>query len=129
MKVFTVSALVALGMAGISYAQQGGRVALEAYLVRAGKGPQKLFVLGGKPANFNFVQTIQSTQTRQGKLTGGASLYFLQPKEFVAAMDLYEDRKFSEAAAAFGDFAKKYAAFSEFKPNYTTLAGFYELES
>lgn len=129
MKVFTVSALIACGIATVAHAQQAARTSMEAYLVRAGKKPEKLFLLGGKPSEFSFVKTVQSTQARQGKLSGGASIFFIQPADFSKAMDLFEGRKYGEAATAFADVASKYAGFSDFEDNYSTLAGFYELES
>ncbi|WP_018971075.1 hypothetical protein [Rubritalea marina] len=129
MKLFTVSALIACGLAGLAHAQQASRTAMEAFLLRPKQKPVKIYVLSGTPANFSFVNTLQSTQTRNGKVSGGASLYFMQPKEFVAAMDLFEGRKYSEAAAGFGAFAQKYASFKAFKENYATLASYYEMES
>lgn len=129
MKVFKVSAFIVCGLATLANSQQNAPSSMESYLVRAGEKPEKLFLLGGKPSEFSFLTTKQSTQVRRANLNGGASIFFMQPAEFSKAMDLFEGRKFSEAAIAFAATADKYSGFDQFDDNYCTLAGFYELES
>jgi hypothetical protein len=76
---------------------------------------------------FLWRETEKSTLTRRQRLST-CTVYFLNPPEFVEAMELYRSRNYQEAADAFAKCAEDYKRFKEVKGNPATLAGFYQLE-
>ena len=56
------------------------------------------------------------------------SVLFVTPPEYSDALDLFENRKYTEAQPAFKKAREKYAFTEDVPGNYSTLSGFYELE-
>ena len=56
------------------------------------------------------------------------SVLFLTPPEYATAHDLYENRNYEEAQPAFKAAREKYAFTNKVEGNFSTLAGFYEIE-
>ncbi|MGJ8726044.1 MAG: hypothetical protein ACSHYB_15925 [Roseibacillus sp.] len=56
------------------------------------------------------------------------SVMFLTPPEYSIALDLFENRKYEEAQPAFKVAREKYAFTEDVPANFSSLAGFYEME-
>lgn len=55
-------------------------------------------------------------------------IYFYEPASYTKAMNLYKERKFSEAKKAFAKCEADFKSVDTVKGNYSTLSGFYRLE-
>lgn len=60
--------------------------------------------------------------------TRDTSIFFFTPPEYSTALALYENRQYGEAKPAFAAAREKYKFTNQLQGNFSTLAGFYEIE-
>lgn len=124
MKTIFTAALALTATVGSLVAQ--GDSSLQALLMTE-KDTFKGYIVAADKRNILWKETENSTTRRKaGLLT--TTVYFLQPAEFTEAMELYKSRNYKDAQAKFSACYEKYKSVRTVKGNYSTLAGFYEME-
>lgn len=86
------------------------------------------YIVGASKTNVFYLETEGDEQPQSVRRSQVEGVYLMDPADYVAAMDLYKDRKYSEAYKRFGEVKKKYKKMELLADNYHHLAGFYELE-
>lgn len=62
------------------------------------------------------------------ELAGGRSVFVVEPGNYTAAMDLYQDRRYLEAKTKFSAVKERHVPVKSLDDSYATLAAFYEME-
>ena len=93
-----------------------------------GKTISGLFKGANKQAVF-YKPTARAVNLIAERRTQVQSLYLFAPKDYKAALAAFEDRKYKEAAEKFSACKERYKAFKVLPNNYSTLSGYYMLES
>ncbi len=69
-----------------------------------------------------------AAQIKSINVQGLTSFYGARPKDYIEAVELYEERKYQVALQAFRRVKAKYAKFTEVDNSFPALAGLYELD-
>jgi len=114
----TVSALTVSSL--LSSAQEP---LVSAYLMQAGKAPDRVLVIGSNSAgNVFYKETANAVNTLRapiGKFTG---IWMFEPKDVTAAKDLFEARKYEEAKEAFIALQTRYKNFKYLDDSYFEIS-------
>lgn len=109
--------------------------AQEAFAIKAAFVPKEVggrnFVGAIVAANANQVEyraPINAQGTTVSTIKDFEAIIFMEPAEYVAAMDLFQSGKFEEAKVQFAKFKDQTKAVASLPGNYHVLAAFYELE-
>ena len=86
------------------------------------------YIVAATRSEIRYRPTPQAIDTTDMKLSELQSVYLLEPKMFREAMELYQSRKYAEAKELFIKVKEIYKPTAALDNNYSTLAGFYELE-
>ncbi len=89
----------------------------------------KVWMTAASTTQLEYKTTPQSLNRTRIKRSSVNSVYFFEPPIFKEAMDLYESRDYTGAREKFAECKTAFEALDEIKGNYSTLAGFYELET
>lgn len=84
---------------------------------------------GATPRAVFYKANIRAVNLQQVNRVQVQSLYLFAPKDYKEALAAFEDRKYKEAAEKFTAVQKRYRNFKDLPNNYSTLAGYYVLES
>jgi len=74
-----------------------------------------------------YRENKRDSAIQEKRLTDIKAVYLSRPTEYVAALELFENRKYESALTAFRDFKKKYKFFTDIDNSFPALAGYYEL--
>jgi len=85
-------------------------------------------VVAANAAQIEYRNPITAPGTTVSAIKDFESIFFLEPTEYVAALDLYESGKFEDAKAQFAKYKDQTKAVANLPGNYNVLAAFYELE-
>jgi tetratricopeptide (TPR) repeat protein len=110
-------------------------LAQEPFMIKAAFVPKE-------PGGNNFVGAVVAANATQieyrNPITSQSStvsaikdfevIFFLEPAEYIAAMDLYESGKYEDAKAQFAKYKNQTKAVANLPGNYHVLAAFHELE-
>ncbi len=99
-----------------------------ALLLEEGK-MQKAWITAASEKTIEYKSNPNSVNLQRVKVASLDGIYFLEPIEFKKAMDLYRNRDFKGAQAAFAECKDLYKKSNNLPNNYSTLAGYYEIES
>lgn len=124
MKTILTAALALSATMGSITAQEEN--ILQALLMND-KDTFKGYIVAADKKNILWKETEQSTTRRRASLLTH-KVYFLQPKEFTEAMELYKSRNYKDAQEKFSSCYEKYKSVRTVPGNYSTLAGFYEMD-
>jgi len=86
------------------------------------------YIVAATRSEIRYRPTPQAIDTTDMKLSEVQSVYLLEPKMFREAMELYQSRKYAEAKDLFVKVKEIFKPTAALDNNYSTLAGFYELE-
>ena len=89
----------------------------------------KVWMTAASTTQIEYKTTPQSLNRSRIKRSAVKSVYFFEPPVFREAMDLYESRDYAGAREKFAACKKAFETLDEIRGNYSTLAGFYELET
>lgn len=87
----------------------------------------RIFIETSNEKTIRYRET-EKTVNRNDVSTIGLSIFFFMPEDFSEAMELYENRNYAEAQKGFAKAREANKKTSDLKGNYSTLAGFYEIE-
>lgn len=99
-----------------------------ALLIREDGGASRAWLLAATKTAIRYRETEVATETVDAKLSDFASIYIYEPRDFTAAMDLYQARKYEEAATRFAAIKERFKGLQTLANNPGTLAAFYEME-
>lgn len=86
------------------------------------------YIVAATRSEIRYRPSPQAIDTTDMKLSEVQSVYLLEPKIYREAMELYQARKYAEAKPLFVQVKEMYKPTAALDNNYSTLAGFYELE-
>lgn len=86
------------------------------------------FIVAATRSEIRYRPTPQAIDTTDMKLSEVQTVYLLEPKMYREAMELYQSRKYAEAKDLFVKVKEMFKPTAALDNNYSTLAGFYELE-
>ncbi len=121
-----ILALAALGL-GSANAQQT-RFQQEAALGIAGQNVQRAWVSAVTGDRLTYYTTAAAVESRQAKLSDVELLWLMEPKEYTAAMALYQARDYTAALKAFNQVRATYRPLATLANNHSALAAYYALE-
>lgn len=127
MKLFTVILSATLGMSILASAQKE-RVLVPSVLILEDNEFENVLLEGATKTNVFYVTNKRAVKTQAMRRSKIQSVYIMQPADYSEAMALYENRKYSEALAKFGELKTRYKKFQPLADNHHTLSGFYEME-
>jgi tetratricopeptide (TPR) repeat protein len=85
-------------------------------------------VVAANSAQIEYRDPVDSETTTVSNIKDFELIFFMEPTEYVAAMDLYEAGKFEDAKAQFKKYKDQTKAVANLPGNYHVLAAFQELE-
>ena len=89
----------------------------------------KVWMTAASTTQIEYKTTPQSLNRNRLRRSAVTSVFFFEPPVFKEAMDLYESRDYAGAREKFAACKEAFETLDEIKGNYSTLAGFYELET
>jgi len=109
-----------------------GQIQIQSSIVGLDGAPvfdKEPFVWVEKIAGGNIWYRERKTNPKiaQAKLVDLKAVYLSRPADYVAAIELFENRKYESALTAFRDFKEKYKFFTDIDNSFPALAGYYEL--
>lgn len=96
-------------------------------LPKDGKG-KKVWLLAATKDSIRYKETEQATDFVDSRISDLQMVYLYDPREYAAAMDLYQARKYKEAKEKFSAVRERYKSIQQLTNNHSTLAAFYEME-
>ncbi len=85
------------------------------------------YIVSANKRQILWKETANTTVRRKARLST-TKVYFTEPVEFTEAMELFKSRNYKDARDKFKSCAALYKKVREVPGNFSTLAGFYELE-
>jgi len=128
-RILIPSLLVALA---IPAAAQQAPLKAEAALITVQENgdslTSRIWITNATRTAIRYIETITSTDTKDLALSDKAAVYFIEPREYSQALDLYQGRKYKEAQEKFAAVKTAYKPVELLAGNHGVLAGFYEME-
>ncbi len=87
-----------------------------------------VFLVKLDKVNLHYQKRLKSSVVKQLPRRAVKSIFFYEPQIFSDALALYKKGKFEKARQKFEKCKEEHAAYQEFTGNYSTLAGYYEIE-
>lgn len=105
--------------------------AFEARTVLSTKDGKNLvgWIVDASKTQIRYKESPAATAFTNANIKDFDVIYFMEPAEFSAAMDLYEAGKYEEAKAEFIKFKDRSKIVANIEDNFHTLSAFYEMES
>ena len=100
----------------------------EALLIQPDGTTQRAYLVTATQASIRYRESKDAGEIKDRQLSELASVHVFEPREYSAAMDLFQARRYQEAKQSFAAIKDLYAPISTLKDNPGTLAAFYELE-
>jgi tetratricopeptide (TPR) repeat protein len=92
------------------------------------EGSQPAWIVEASKNAIRYRESEVASDTIVAKLTDLKHIYLYEPREFTAAMELYQARKYEEAKAAFAAVKERYQPLAALENSPAILAAFYEME-
>lgn len=100
----------------------------EALLIGEDGQFQRVWITAATKTSVRYRETEQASDTKDTRISGFASIYLMEPREYTNAVDLFQARKYEEAKAAFAAIKERWKPISALRNNHHTLAAFHEME-
>lgn len=106
----------------------------EPFMVRAALVPKDGgrnavgFIVNANNAQIEYRTIANSPTTTVSAIKDFETIYFLEPAEYAAAMELYNTGKYEDAKIKFAKYKEQSKFVAKIPGNYHTLSAFYELE-
>lgn len=140
--IFSLSSGAVISLFALASAQQAPAPAAPAAAAAAPVTPQQApalliyedgtsdnaYIVAATRSEIRYRPTPQAIDTTDMKLSEVQTVYLLEPKMYREAMELYQSRKYAEAKDLFVKVKEMFKPTAALDNNYSTLAGFYELE-
>ena len=126
MKIHSLAALFSATVLAVS--AQEAPFQTPALLIEEGGQFQQVYLMASTKSAFRYRESEVSTDTKDAKLRSYDSIFILEPKEYSAAMELFQARKYEEAKAKFVEVKERFKPIATLENNPSTMAAFYELE-
>lgn len=114
--VFTAAAQENVFLAHVLLIEKENGARKEAWLVAATK------------TQIRYRETELAADTKDARISDFRSIYIYEPREYAAAMDLYQGRKYKEAKEMFGAIKARYKPILPMENSPAALSTFYEME-
>lgn len=102
---------------------------VSSYLIKADGKYQRVLVLGSNRAgNIFYKDNPRAVETVKAPIDSFSGIWMFEPKDFTAAKNLFEERKYEEAKDAFIALQERYKNYKYLDDNYFELSQFYEME-
>lgn len=101
---------------------------LEALLVEKEGAFQKVWIVAGTKTQIRYKETEVAVETKDARISDFSAIYLYEPKDYTAALDLYQARKYAEAREAFAKVKDRCKSVAAMENNPAALASFYEME-
>ena len=131
MKSFLLATLIpALAISAIAQQAERPPFSIKAAFVPKDKDARPFVgaVVASNATQIEYKTPIDSEESTVSLIRDFDLIFFMEPDEYVAAMDLYEAGKFEDAKAQFKKYKDQTKAVANLPGNYHVLAAFYELE-
>jgi hypothetical protein len=89
---------------------------------------KKVWIIAATKDSIRYKDTEQATNFVDARMSDIQMIYLYDPREYSAAMDLYQARKYKEAKEQFTVIKERYKSTQQLTNNHSTLAAFYEME-
>ena len=89
---------------------------------------KQVWILAASATNIEYKDTINSIDRERMARALIDSIYFYEPKAFKEAMELYKGRDYTGAKEGFAKVREEFKKIDDLPGNFSTLAGFYEIE-
>ncbi|MFC5050858.1 hypothetical protein ACFPK9_09545 [Rubritalea spongiae] len=125
MKILSKVATLAVALTVSAVAQQAstpGTITLSDGSTRNG------YIVGSTKTSLFYLENEGDEKPQSVRMSQVDGVYLMQPSDYTEAMELYQDRKYSEAAKRFDELKKKYKKLELLPDNFHHLAGYYKLE-
>lgn len=99
-----------------------------ALLVEKDGAFQQIWLIAATKDAIRYRTTEVAIDAVDGKIADFGSVYVFEPREYAAAMDLYQARKYTEAKAKFIAVKERYKPLQQMENSHAALATFYEIE-
>jgi tetratricopeptide (TPR) repeat protein len=126
MKIHTFAALFT-AFAITASAQEGPFLA-PALLIEKEGAFQKVWLMVATNSEIRYRETEVAIDSKDARISDYASIYVFEPREYAAAMDLYQARKYEEAKAKFIAVKERYKPIQPMENSPAVMAAFYEME-
>ena len=128
MKTRFIVAIIA-ATAGALFAQEAAQpFHAEALLIEKEGAFRKIWIVAATKTAVRYKETEVAVETKDARISEFESIYVYEPKEYVAALDLYQARKYEEAKAAFAAVKERFKSIAQLENSPAALAAFYEME-
>ncbi|MES2980940.1 MAG: hypothetical protein V4727_01395 [Verrucomicrobiota bacterium] len=130
MKSLLLASLIP-ALAVSAYAQEAPAFAIKAAFVPLDKENGRNFVgavVAATAAQIEYRAPLNAQASTVSAIKDFEAIIFLEPAEYIAAMDLYQSGKFEEAKVQFAKYKELTKAVAALPGNYHVLSAFYELE-
>lgn len=119
----SLATLFALSSSSILNAEEA-----RALLMKDGSS-ESVYIVDANDKLIEYKKSARTIDKSRAAISSFSSIYFVEPQEFIDAMGFFDSRNYEEAQKAFAVAKDAYGKITELKGNYSTLAGFYEMES
>ncbi len=118
----------ALALSTMLNAQEAAPM-VSSYLIKADGTYERVLVTGSnKAGNIFYKSNVKSVKTTKAPIDSFSGIWLFDPKDFSAAKDLFEERKYQEAKDAFIALQTRYTNYKYLDDNYFELSQYYEME-
>ncbi len=101
---------------------------IESLLIEKEGAFQKAWIVAATKTSIRYKEAEIAVGTRDARISDYGAIYLYEPKDYTAALDLYQARKYAEAKDAFAKVRDRCKSISALPDNPSTLAAFYEME-
>lgn len=99
-----------------------------ALLIDKEGGFQRVWLVAATKTAVRYREAEVAVDTKDAKIGDFGAIYIYEPREFSAAMDLYQARKYNEAKAKFIEVKERFKPIEPLENSPASLAAFHELE-
>ena len=124
----TISTILAAFVASAVVGAQEGRFQQEAILIDGPDEWQQVWIMDANKTTMRYYETVKGVDAKDRRISSPAGIWFMEPKPYTEAMELYQGRQYEEAAKKFGEIREYYERLREIPGNHSSLSAFYQLE-
>lgn len=126
MKLHTLTALFSACILALS--ARGAPFQTPALLIDKDGGFQQVWLVAATKTDVRYRETEVAVNTKDARISAFSSIYLYEPREYTAAIDLYQARKYEEAKAGFIAVKERFKPIEPLPNNPSVLAAFHEME-
>lgn len=97
-------------------------------LITEDGGVQRAWLVAATKSSIRYRETAVAVDTVDAKLSEFKSVFVFEPREYSAALDLYQARRYEEAKQKFAAVKERFKPLYPLENSHAALAAFYEME-